>query len=242
MKIEYPSRLKPYALSIGLSLCLLVLLSLLLVEWVTVRNSLKQPIKPDRPTNSDSLGPAVAVNGLGLPHAQEFREFVERPLFMETRRKAPPAPPGPPPRLEPPAPVTFQLMGVINSPKGLLALVGESKGRYRRLRLKDTIDGWEVKEIRPDRLFLEQGNDKQDIGLIKKRPKTTDSSHAEQAATSPTQNQSRHAPQQQSAHPQGQAADGVNQEQINPDSQAAPNTPPNQGSPSQESEDQSESY
>lgn len=64
-------------------------------------------------------------------------------------------------------------MGVIESPKGRLALIAEAKGKYRRLRLKDAIDGWEVTEIRDDRLFLEQGGLKQDIGLTKKRPKTT---------------------------------------------------------------------
>lgn len=172
MKFELDPRLKPYTLPIGLGAGLMALVIVILVEWFAFRHSLALNNATGRTPNPETLGAAVSLEGLGLPPIAEFSETVERPLFMETRRPSPPPPPGPPPRLEPPAPVTFQLMGVIESPKGRLALVAEAKGKYRRLRLKDAIDGWEVSEIHDDRLFLEQGGLKQDIGLVKKRPKT----------------------------------------------------------------------
>lgn len=228
MKFELPTRLKPYALSIGLGIGLIVLIAILIGEWFVIRQNLIPNLKAEKPSNGNALGPTVALEGLGLPHPSEFKEVVDRPLFMETRRPPPPPPPGPPPKREPPAPVTFQLMGVINSPKGLLALVGENKGNYRRLRVKDSIDGWEVKEIRPDRLFLEQGSEKQDIGLVKKRPKTAEPNQAQHGQ-----------PHQASPHPNTppipNGPDGTGHEP-----QAPPATPAPQAAPAQEPEESNE--
>jgi hypothetical protein len=236
MKFEFTSRLKPYLLSISLGIGLILLVGLLVGEWFAIRQNLAPNMRAGKPSNADALGPAITLEGLDLPHAHEFKEFVDRPLFMETRRPPPPAPPGPPPKRDPPAPVTFQLMGVLNSPKGLLALVGENKGKYRRLHLKDTIDGWEVKEIRPDRLFLEQNGEKQDIGLIKKRPKpAAEPNQAQHAQPTPAQAQPRQAaPHQNTPTPTG-GVDGTIQEPQSPPANPAP-----QATPTQEPEESNE--
>jgi hypothetical protein len=199
MKFELDPRLKPYTVPISLGVGLLLLVIVILLEWFAFRHSLAQDNKTSRAPNPQTLGAEVSLDGLGLPAVHEFSETVERPLFMETRRPSPPAPPGPPPRSEPPAPVTFQLMGVIESPKGRLALIAEAKGKYRRLHLKDAIDGWEVTEIRDDRLFLEQGGLKQDIGLTKKRAKTAGdkSPPPQQEAAQENQPAQRNPPHQQ---------------------------------------------
>ncbi|MEN9680713.1 MAG: hypothetical protein RLZZ627_606 [Pseudomonadota bacterium] len=204
MKFELDPRLKPFTVPISLGVGLLLLVIVILLEWFAFRHSLAQDNKTSRAPNPQTLGGEVSLDGLGLPAVHEFSETVERPLFMETRRPSPPAPPGPPPRSEPPAPVTFQLMGVIESPKGRLALIAEAKGKYRRLHLKDAIDGWEVTEIRDDRLFLEQGGLKQDIGLTKKRAKTAGdkSPPPQQEAAQENQAAQRNHPHQQP--PQGQ--------------------------------------
>jgi len=204
MKFELDPRLKPYTMPIGLGAGLLLLVILILLEWFAFRHSLAQDNKASRAPNPQTLGAEVSLNGLSLPAVSEYTETVERPLFMETRRPSPPAPPGPPPRSEPPAPVNFQLMGVIESPKGRLALIAEAKGKYRRLRLKDAIDGWEVTEIRDDRLFLEQAGLKQDIGLVKKRAKAAGEKApvTQQEAAQENQAAQRNHPHQQP--PQGQ--------------------------------------
>lgn len=199
MKFELDPRLKPYTVPIGLGAGLLLLIIVILIEWFAFRHSLAQENKASRAPNPETLGAAVSLEGLALPAVSEFSETIERPLFMETRRPSPPPPPGPPPRSEPPAPVSFQLMGVIESPKGRLALIAEAKGKYRRLRLKDAIDGWEVTEIRDDRLFLEQGGLKQDIGLTKKRAKTAGDKSPPAQQEAPQENE---ANQRRPAHPQ----------------------------------------
>lgn len=204
MKFELDPRLKPYTVPIGLGAGLFLLVILILLEWFAFRHSLAQDNKASRAPNPQTLGAEVSLSGLGLPAVNEFSETVERPLFMETRRPSPPPPPGPPPRSEPPAPVTFQLMGVIDSPKGRLALIAEAKGKYRRLRLKDAIDGWEVTEIRDDRLFLEQGGLKQDIGLTKKRAKTAGERTPPPQQEAPPENQQAQRTHPHSQNPQGQ--------------------------------------
>ena len=232
MKLELPARLKTYALSFGLGLGLILLIAFLVGEWFAIRQNLTPTMRAEKSSNGDTLGPAIRIEGLNLPNASEFRAVVERPLFMETRRPPPPAPSGPPPKLEPPTPVTFQLMGVITSPKGPLALVGENKGKYRRIRATETIDGWKVKEIHPNQLVLEQGTVKQNINLTKKKPRASD----------PGQTQNRqHPPTPQNTPPQSNppstgARDGAPQE---PESQ-----PPSQPTqpPPQETEDSEESY
>ncbi len=204
MKFALDPRLKPYTVPIGLGAGLLLLVIVILVEWFAFRHSLAQNNKAPRAPNPETLGAAVSLEGLGLPHVSEFSETVERPLFMESRRPSPPPPPGPPPRSEPPAPVTFQLMGVIESPKGRLALIAEAKGKYRRLRTKEAIDGWEVTEIRDDRLFLEQGGLKQDIGLTKKRAKTAGDKSAPPQQQAPQENEAAQRRQPHPQSPQGQ--------------------------------------
>ena len=204
MKFELDPRLKPYAVPIGLGSGLVLLIIVILIEWFAFRHSLAQENKTSRGPNPQTLGAAVSLEGLALPPVHDFSETVERPLFMETRRPSPPPPPGPPPRSEPPAPVSFQLMGVIESPKGRLALIAEAKGKYRRLRLKDAIDGWEVTEIRDDRLFLEQGGLKQDIGLTKKRAKTAGDKSPPAQQETPQENEPSQRRQPHSQNAQGQ--------------------------------------
>ena len=212
MKFELDPRLKPYTVPISLGAGLFLLIIVILIEWFAFRHSLTQENKASRAPNPDTLGGAVSLEGLGLPAVSEFSETVERPLFMETRRPSPPPPPGPPPRSEPPAPVSFQLMGVIESPKGRLALVAEAKGKYRRLRLKDAIDGWEVTEIRDDRLFLEQAGLKQDIGLTKKRTKTAGDKSAPTPQEAPQENEA-------AQHRQGQPQNAQAQQNGEPGAQ-----------------------
>lgn len=172
MRFELDPRLKPFIVPIWLGAGLLLLIVVILIEWFAFRHSLSQDKKASRAPNPETLGAAVSLEGLSLPAVSEFSETVDRPLFMETRRPSPPPPPGPVKRSEPPTPVTFQLMGVVESPRGRLALIAESKGKYRKLREKDSIDGWEIVQIRTDRILLQNQGMEESLNLVKKRPKT----------------------------------------------------------------------
>ena len=222
MKFEIDPRLKPYAVPIGLSAGLVLLIIVILIEWFAFRHGLAQENKTSRGPNPETLGAAITLEGLALPPVIEFSETVERPLFMETRRPSPPPLPGPPAKSEPPAPVSIQLMGVIESPKGRLALIAEAKGKYRRLRLKDAIDGWEVTEIRDDRLFLQQGELKQDIGLTKRRARTSQDKSAQIQQDNFAKQPPPQAPNPQSQQPDDRPEQQPRQPQPNPSAEDQP--------------------
>jgi len=233
MKFELDPRLKPYGVPLGLGAALIVLIIVILVEWFAFRHSLAQNNKAPRAPNPDTLGAAVSLEGLGLPSVGEFSETVERPLFMESRRPSPPPPPGAAKRAEPPAPVTFQLMGVVESPRGRVALIAESKGKYRKLREKDSIDGWEIVRITNDRILLHNEDIEESLNLVKKRPKTAGQ---QQHQEPPPQNQDRsqtdaaaqqsQMQQQQMQMQQQQMQQQQMQMQMQQQQERDPNAPP----------------
>lgn len=52
-----------------------------------------------------------------------------------------------------------------------MALIADAKGKYKRLKVKDSLDGWQITDIKPDRLLIEQGEFKEDLSLLKKPAK-----------------------------------------------------------------------
>lgn len=169
--LRLPRALKPFAWTLGLAGTTLLLALALSFEWFYLSRDLIVKPSPVTPPSPDSLGASIQLEGHAIPMVSEYNHTVERPLFMENRRPTPPPSLQPPPKREPPAPVTFKLMGVINSPKGPVALIIDNKGKYKRLKPQENTEGWEVNEIRPDRLVVEQSGIKEDLDLIKKHPK-----------------------------------------------------------------------
>lgn len=173
MKIPHTLRqkIKPYGFTLGLFGLTLTLSLILIGEWFWLAGSLEDS-RPQPATSAEAIETQITLEAHALPDSGSFAETVERPLFMETRRPAPPAAVEPAAKLEPPTPVTFRLMGVIATPKGPVALIADKKGKYHRLRPKEKSEGWEVHEIQPDHLIVEQQGIQEDLSLIKKRPKT----------------------------------------------------------------------
>lgn len=194
-----PKRLRPFALTFGLTGLALLLFLALGSEWFLLSRGLIREIRPAQAPNPDTLGASIELEGHAIPLVSEYSHTIDRPLFMETRRPAPPPSAEPPPKREPPAPVTFRLMGVINSPKGPMALIVDNKGKYKRLRPQEASEGWEVSEIRPDRLIVEQSGIKEDVDLVKKRPKTAQGGGGE--IPSPNPDMTRSAPVHQGQVP-----------------------------------------
>lgn len=168
-----PARLRPYVLS-GVLLALAVLLSALLAgEWLYLKHGreTRAVIKPaaQMPLPEDKLLP----DDYALPGLSQYQQMAERPLFMESRRPSPPAPPGPPPPTKPEVapPINFKVMGILATPEGRMTLIADAKGKYKRMKVKDALDGWQIAEIKEDTIAIEQAGFREDLSLLKKRSK-----------------------------------------------------------------------
>lgn len=168
-------RLRPFFLT-GILLILTSWLGALLTgEWLHLRArpAGKNPTETSaKPTEAEA---GLTPDTFTLPGVGEYPQVVERPLFLESRRppppksEEPPAPESPPPP-EKATPVTFKVMGILSTPEGRMALIADAKGKYKRLKVKDSLDGWQIADIKPDRLLIQQGPFKEDLSLLKKRP------------------------------------------------------------------------
>jgi hypothetical protein len=168
-----PARLRPYLLS-GFLLALTAILSILLAgEWLYLKHGRENRAalkpQPQLPMPNDQLLP----DDFALPGLNQYQQMAERPLFMETRRPSPPAPPGPPPPTKPEIapPINFKVMGILATPEGRMTLIADAKGKYKRMKVKDALDGWQIAEIKKDTISIEQAGFSEDLSLLKKRAK-----------------------------------------------------------------------
>ncbi len=113
-----------------------------------------------------------------LPAVARLTETIDRPLFLPARR--PVEAEKPPPAAETPkvdAPLEVVVSGVIMAEKRQFALVRrQAGGETLRLAAGDTIDGWTVTSVLPDRvLFLRDETTKEielkDLTPSKPKPK-----------------------------------------------------------------------
>lgn len=168
-----PKRLRPFLLTAILLVITSTLAALLAGEWVYLKNRRALTFKTEHPAQAPLPEAALLPDDFALPELDKYEQIVSRPLFMESRRPGQPpaaAPPPPPPPTTPP-PISLKLMGILSTPKGKVALIADAKGKYKRLKLNDALDGWQVIGIKPDRLFMEQNGFTEDLPLLKKREK-----------------------------------------------------------------------
>jgi hypothetical protein len=122
------------------------------------------PLMPEDPQASsgrtekpvDSLSDAP----LQKPAISTFAEIVERPLFTQSRRPAPKKDT----KVAEAAvkPETFELIGVIISPAGRMALLRTlATSEIVRAVEGQNVGGWEVRTIKPTQIVLQQGDDSQ---------------------------------------------------------------------------------
>jgi hypothetical protein len=141
------------------------------VEWAVLARHRGRDLQPPPAKTAPAAEPGIEEEDFELPALDDYEQMAERPLFMENRR------PGvetaeaaaPPP---PPTPMTLKLMGIVSTPKEKTALLMDSKGKYKRLKVQDTLDGWMLVELSSDKATLQQGDKREDLPLLKKRPKT----------------------------------------------------------------------
>ena len=142
------------------------------LEWSYLAADTPQAaLKQDAHSASDSpSAQADEPAGFELPALDEFNATIERPLFAEGRQ--------PPSEEELDAgtpvvstPLTLKLMGVMLTPRQHAALLQDAKGKYKRMRRNDTLDGWTLIAIADDKVTLQQGSQQKDLILLKPHPK-----------------------------------------------------------------------
>jgi type II secretory pathway component PulC len=166
-----PKLAREYLLAAILAGLVLVLAVLLAVEWVVLDRdreaALAVPQVKATPSVNTESGDA---SDLELPPLEDYAQMADRPLFMESRRPgAEPseAPPPPPPM----TPLNLKLMGIVFTPQGKKALLVDAKGKYKRLKAQDSLDGWTLIEMKADQVVMQQGEERKSLDLLKKKPK-----------------------------------------------------------------------
>jgi hypothetical protein len=85
--------------------------------------------------------------------ASNFEAIVERPLFSQTRKPAPPKPPPAAAEIKqepPPPPLAGTLLGIVISPSVRSAVVRLTGGKTVTVAEGEFVDGWELKRVMPD--------------------------------------------------------------------------------------------
>jgi hypothetical protein len=142
------------------------------------------PVSPGvkNPVSSSSDPPP------GKPPLSTFAEIVERPLFAQSRRPAP--------KKETkvaeaaPKPETFELIGVVISPAGRMALLRTiATSEIVRAVEGQSVGGWEVRAIKPTQVVLQQGNESDVIKLNDAAAPATKNTAVPPGETSPATRQ-----------------------------------------------------
>jgi hypothetical protein len=115
---------------------------------------------------------------LSDPSEDSYSDLVERPMFIKGRKP-----------VEEPIPeemalataqktenVNWELIGIYSTPKGTTAFFSRSNGRlpkdnFRKCKLGDTLDGWQLSEINESGVNLTQGTETKKLPLRKMKPK-----------------------------------------------------------------------
>jgi len=144
-------------------------LGLLLVgEWYSVDRMHRIPQVSKAADKAAADEPELAP--FEFPDLGEFEELVERPLFVEGRRPPPEVVEEPPPPVAR-TPLDLKLMGMIFSPSGRTALLVDPKGKYKRVKEGGVVGGWVLKELKTDRVVMQQDGEIKELPLLKIKPK-----------------------------------------------------------------------
>lgn len=112
---------------------------------------------------------------------EHYADLVERPVFFEKRRpieKFVEQEVSVDPVIKPPPEAfDFVLTGIINTPKGVRALFQNPKAtvyadKYKRLKQGDTLAGWKLTDIHPDKVNMQMEAETKELLLLKAKAKT----------------------------------------------------------------------
>jgi hypothetical protein len=147
------------ALSLALGLCSLGLLAVALVEveFVDIPGA---TVAQARERAEPAEKPLPPVPPFALPPLATLGEVLQRPLFSESRRPAPPA-------AQAPAQVNRELdglalLGTMINANGRHALI-QADGGTERLHEGEVWGGWTVEAIQPDRVVFSRGGEHDEV-------------------------------------------------------------------------------
>jgi hypothetical protein len=169
--MNMPKWSRDYLLTVVLAGVAAVLGLAVVVEWAVLERSSRK-ILAAAPVKSvpGEAADATAVQDFELPDLDEFAATVERPLFAENRR--PPAEDADAAAAPAPSkPLTLKLMGVVFTPKQHTALLVDAKGKYKRIRKDESLDGWTLVALAPGKVTMQQGEEQKELMLLKPKPK-----------------------------------------------------------------------
>ena len=114
------------------------------------------------------------TNPVAALSLEQLSATRERPLFSPSRQPpAPPPEPASPPEVAeappppPLAPPVLTLFGIVTGPEGARAIVRAQPGNeVLRLRIGDTVQGWDVSEIARTELVLRLGDRIETVALF----------------------------------------------------------------------------
>ena len=163
---------KPFKTTALLATLALLLSCIMLMEWVLLSQNVAPSEIRDRSRPAIDAG-APSAEAFEFPEEDHYQEMANRPLFMESRR------PGQvqakvEPSMEPTSntPMTLKLMGIVHTPNHDTALLVDEKGKYKRLKLNDSLNGWALIDLGSDKATLQQNESKETLKLMKKSAHT----------------------------------------------------------------------
>ncbi|MBL8250631.1 MAG: hypothetical protein JNK31_03060 [Candidatus Competibacter sp.] len=111
-----------------------------------------------------------------LPAQGKYHEIDARPLFVATRRPEPPVPEEPAAEPPPAGPEKkFLLLGVAISPGATTVLLRPEGPNAKTVRVKlgETLDGWALDKVFPNRVVIRQGQTTRELDLTRQsRPRS----------------------------------------------------------------------
>ena len=165
-------RLRDYNLAMLLLATSAVLAAVLFYQWHHFRgkqSDLKKMLATKVETRMEAQ--KLPEQHFELPGLEDYTATIERPLFREGRRPAAPDTNEPESAPVEKKPLAVKLMGVVFAPKGIVGLFVDAQGKYKRLRINDSIGGWKVVGIEHDKAVMEQDGVKEDLKLFKPKQK-----------------------------------------------------------------------
>lgn len=129
-----------------------------------------------------------AIPAYPFQHApvEHYASIIERPIFFEGRKPIEKVedqseqPDASPVAKQPVEPFKYTLTGILNTPKGVVALFQNQQAanypdKYKRLKVGESLDEWKLIAIESDSVSIQADAEPQQIPLLKAKPKTTKS-------------------------------------------------------------------
>jgi hypothetical protein len=159
-----------HSLAIGglLVSCFLVA-SLLILKWFNPPSPDDNIPLPNKNVSDFEIEP---VQPFQVAPLNNYRNIVERPLFLTERRPPEEAPEETPISESPVGDEDLVLLGVVLTPDTNMALLQvDQRGQVARLRVGEKVNGWELQSVEANQVNLHNGEKELDLPLLRNSQK-----------------------------------------------------------------------